>query len=360
MGMVAFTRARDLLIASEDAEPPDGNVCEEIVRAFHLVTRFQWCAVMTTDPATLLPSGGVVEGFSADDCVPFWDNELADPDFNKFTDLARSTEPVATLLDAVDGDLTRSPRYTKLYAGLQAADELRIAFVAGTSCLAIGVFLRSSEDGPFTPDELSDVRRLVPIATTALRRALGCVLQQATKQAPVVIMLDGDGNVTGMTDGGAQVLEDLRMNGVDGDFPGLVQVAATKARWSRVSTSLTTRLRGRSGRWLRLNVSPMEGEVGAVALTVETARPDDLARILLDSYGLTDRETEIVLRLCRGLATKEIAAELMISTHTVRDHVKAIFEKSGVNSRGELVAGLFSNHVLDSFHDAVGHVARVG
>jgi DNA-binding CsgD family transcriptional regulator len=360
MGVAAFTRARDRLLAVDASDLPSGEACEEIVRAFHEVARFRWCAVMTTDPETMLPSGGVVEGFSPDDCVPFWDNELVDPDFNKFTDLARSVDPVATLAETVDGDLSRSPRYTKLYADLDAADELRVAFVAGSSCLAIGVFLRPASEGPFTAEELADVRQLVPVATTTLRRELGRVLGELSTQAPVVIMLDGEGNVTGMSAGGQEVLDDLRINGIDGAFPGVIQVAATKARWSRTASNLTTRLRGRSGRWLRLHVTPMEGEVGAVALTVETARPDDLARVLLESYGLTARETEIVLRLCRGWSTKEIAAELVISSHTVRDHLKAIYEKAQVNSRGELVAGLFSNHVLDRFHETVSHVGAVG
>ena len=359
MGIRAFTRARDRLLAADAADLRSSEACEEIVRAFHEVAEFAWCAVMTIDPATFLPSGGVVEGFTADSCAPFWDNELLDPDFIKFTDLARSVDPVATLVEAVDGDLERSPRYQKLYAGLEAADELRVAFVAGSSCLAIGVFLRPGDAEPFTAEELTDVRALTPIATTLLRRALGRILTDATTQPPVVIMLDGEGSVTGVSAGGEEVLEDLRVNGVDGEFPGIVQVAATKARWSRTSTNLTTRLRGRSGRWLRLHVTPMEGEVGAVALTVETARPDDLVRVLLDSYGLTPRETEIVLRLCRGLTSREIGAELIISAHTVRDHVKAIYEKAGVNSRGELVAKLFTNHVLDQFHGAVEHVGAV-
>lgn len=355
MGIGAFTRARDRLLATESAELTSGEVCEQIVRAFHDVADFAWSAVMTTDPQTLLPSGGIVEGFTPEACVPFWDNELADPDFNKFTDLARSIDPVATLAESVDGELTRSPRFTKLYAGIGAADELRVAFVAGTSCLAIGAFVRPSESGTFTPEELTDVRALVPVATTMLRHALGRLLTDVATHPPVVIMLDGQGAITGVSAGGHEVLEDLRIN-VDGDFPGIVKVAATKVRWSRVPTTLTTRLRGRSGRWLRLHVSPMEDEVGAVAITVETAPPDDLVRVLLDSYGLTPRETEILLHLCRGSSTKEIAAELIISAHTVRDHLKAIYEKAGVSSRGELVAGLFSNHVLDRFHDTVAHI----
>ena len=57
--------------------------------------------------------------------------------------------------------------------------------------------------------------------------------------------------------------------------------------------------------------------------------------------------------LARGLTTKDIAAELSLSPHTVRDHVKAIFEKAGVNSLGELVANLFNEHLLDGFEASV-------
>ena len=100
------------------------------------VAPYDATAVMTTDPETHLPAGGIVSGFDASDCVPFWDNELLDPDFNKFNDLAKSIEPVATLADATDGDLARSPRFQKLYAAAGASDELRVAFMSGTSCLA--------------------------------------------------------------------------------------------------------------------------------------------------------------------------------------------------------------------------------
>jgi DNA-binding CsgD family transcriptional regulator len=357
MGVAEFTRARDALLAADRQELSVTGVCDEIVAAFHRIARFSWCCVLTTDPETLLPSGGSVEGFDPADCAPFWDNELLDPDFNKFADVARNVDPVVTLLDATDGDPDRSPRHRNLYAGLGAGDELRVAFVAGNSCLGVGAFVRAAGDGAFTREELVDARELLPVATTVLRRALGRLHQATTGQAPVVIMLDGAGRVTAMSAGGSRILDDLRTDGLEQlELPGVVLAAATKARWSRTATTLTTRLRGRSGQWHRLHVAPMEGEVGAVALTVEPARADDLALILLDSYGLTTRETEVVLLLCRGLSTKDIAAELMISAHTVRDHVKAVYDKAGVTSRGELVAGLFSNHALSRFHGSVSHV----
>ncbi|HEX4867163.1 MAG TPA: LuxR C-terminal-related transcriptional regulator [Acidimicrobiales bacterium] len=43
-------------------------------------------------------------------------------------------------------------------------------------------------------------------------------------------------------------------------------------------------------------------------------------------------------------STAETAAALFLSPHTVRDHVKTVFEKVGVSSRNELVARLFGEH----------------
>lgn len=356
MGVGAMVGARDRLRAVSEHALVTNDLCGEIALAVRQVAPFEQCALLTTDPDTMLPSGGVVEGFSADDCVPFWDTELLDPDFNKFTELARSVDPVASLFQTTEGALDRSPRYQKLYRHADAADELRVAFVAGSSCLAVGAFVRSAGHGPFTEEEMNDVRQLLPVATIALRRALGHGCQQSLARPPVVILLDAEGRVSGMTEGGERVLDDLRMNEPDGELPGIVSAAAIKARWSRTTANLTTRVRGRSGQWLRLHVSPMQDDAGVVALTVETARPGDVAHILLESYELTARETEIALLLCRGSSTKEIAAELLISSHTVRDHVKAIYDKAGVSSRGELVATLFSTHVLEPMHAAISHL----
>jgi DNA-binding NarL/FixJ family response regulator len=92
-----------------------------------------------------------------------------------------------------------------------------------------------------------------------------------------------------------------------------------------------------------------------VAVVVEPAGPADLVSIVLESYGLTQRESEVVPLLARGLSTKEIATEMRISHHTVNDHIKVIFSKCGVTSRGELVARLFADHILEHHHAATAH-----
>lgn len=360
MGVVAYSRARDVLLAADRDELGLGDVCEQVVRAFRTVASFDGCALMTVDAETLLPTGGVVDGFDPTACVPFWDNELVDADFNKFNVLARSTDPVATLFEAVDGDLDRSPRYRKLYRDLGAHDELRVAFMAGSSCVALGAFVRISAEGPFTEGELVDVRELLPVTTSVLRRAQGRGAA-AGGEAPVVLMLDDQHQISAKSAGTDGVLADLCTRGVsEPGVPTVVRVAVARALGPRQRSPFVTRVRGESGRWYRLHVSAMSDAGGehltSPVVTIEPARPHDLVPILLESYGLTERETEVTMYLARGLAVKEISAELMISAHTVRDHVKAIYDKSGVNSRGELVAHLFAEHIVHHFHDAVQHV----
>lgn len=61
----------------------------------------------------------------------------------------------------------------------------------------------------------------------------------------------------------------------------------------------------------------------------------------LERGPLTDRETEVLGLLARGLANKQIAAALGISEHTVKFHVSSIYTKLNVTNRAEAVgAGL--------------------
>ena len=71
----------------------------------------------------------------------------------------------------------------------------------------------------------------------------------------------------------------------------------------------------------------------------------------LQLFKLADRD--VLGAISRGASTNEIAAELYLSPHTVRDYVKTVFEKVGVKSRGELVARLFGEHYADRLHETM-------
>jgi DNA-binding CsgD family transcriptional regulator len=78
----------------------------------------------------------------------------------------------------------------------------------------------------------------------------------------------------------------------------------------------------------------------------EMARPAEVAPLIMQAYQLTKREGEIAQCALRGWSTTAIAANLHISAHTVQDHLKAIFAKVDVGSRGELAARIFTQQYL--------------
>jgi len=68
---------------------------------------------------------------------------------------------------------------------------------------------------------------------------------------------------------------------------------------------------------------------------VATAAP---AAVAHGDAALTAPELEVLRLVARGLSNKEIAADLRITTHTVKYHLAAVLEKLGVRSRTEAVS----------------------
>lgn len=58
---------------------------------------------------------------------------------------------------------------------------------------------------------------------------------------------------------------------------------------------------------------------------------------VIDLSVFTGREKEVLQELSQGLANKDIARNLHISAHTVRDHISAMLQKTQTRNRVELV-----------------------
>lgn len=82
--------------------------------------------------------------------------------------------------------------------------------------------------------------------------------------------------------------------------------------------------------------SPISASVAAYLLRHLRTAPPPAPEPAEDAH-LTTRELELLKLLAKGLSNKEVALALEISHYTVGDHIKAIYRKLAVRSRGEAV-----------------------
>jgi DNA-binding CsgD family transcriptional regulator len=107
-----------------------------------------------------------------------------------------------------------------------------------------------------------------------------------------------------------------------------------------------------SGTWVVLHGATLVGAGRArVAVIVEPAGPARITPLLMAAYGLTAREQEVTRAVLQGDSTAQIAERLVVSPHTVQEHLKNIFEKTGVRSRRDLVGKVFFAHYEPRLRD---------
>lgn len=72
-----------------------------------------------------------------------------------------------------------------------------------------------------------------------------------------------------------------------------------------------------------------------MAYFTEKAKPTQPQNNLLPNVSLTERESEVLLRVAKGYTLPEIGVQLGLSRHTIADYVKQIYRKLNVSSRAE-------------------------
>jgi DNA-binding CsgD family transcriptional regulator len=272
----------------------------------------------------------------------------------------------------------RSARYREFIQPQGYDDELRTVFRTGDSTWAMAALYREKGRSPFDARDVALVSAVSGVVGSALRaRAAVGGATAVLSTAPGLLVFDGDGMLTsanaeatrwlgeiygpGQEEGATwlEVLADPSAEDLGAAVPIIPLLARARAAAAgHADGEARLRLRDRSGRWLVLHASCLSGRAGdgAEAVVVEPAKSADIAPIVIEAYGLSPRERDIVRCIARGSSTPEIAAELFLSAHTVRDYIKSVFEKLGVSSRGELVAKLFAEHYSDPMHATAVHV----
>jgi DNA-binding CsgD family transcriptional regulator len=314
----------------------------------------------TSDPATgFFTSFFSIEPPAEHDfpvCRRVHANEFLEPDYNKFRVLARRSSPAGVLSAGTGGSPGRSARYRDILVPMGFEHELRLALVRGSTCWGGLTLLRTAEEPDFSDADARALTRLLDPLTEGLRIGivLGAVMTDEATDGPGLLLLDGDTRITATTPAAERWLDELGRETTLGGIPEVVRsVASAVAQLGEEAASKgvapRARLRTRSGRWLVVHGSRVRERGENIAVIIEEAKPSEIAPIVIEAYGLSEREAQITRLVLQGLSTKEIAAELYLSPYTVQDHLKSIFEKLGVRSRRELVARLFDRHYWPAY-----------
>ena len=307
----------------------------------------------TVDPATMLPTAEFVEnGLPTPELLRLVEIEVSEPDVNKWVHLARTPSPAASLSAVTAGDLDRSRRHREVRGPGGFADELRVVLGSAAATWGELTVFRASGRPWFSTDEVRFVSSVAGEIADGLRR--GVLLDQVRGGAADVglLVIDAEDGVTMSNSTADRCLDELGTGDRAGSrLPMVVPAVARRAR-ALCSSSRTedlgparARARTRSGQWLTVRGSVMGDAPDApVTIVLEAARPAEMAPLMVAAYGFTAGEREVTELVARGLSTAQIADRLHLSTYTVQDRLKAIFEKSGTGSRGQLVARLFLDH----------------
>ena len=305
----------------------------------------------TVDPTTLLFTQPHQEEIPAETVPYFIQNEFLEADVNKWTALAGERFGVRTLADATGGHMDGSSRYRDIFQPLGLGDELRAVLRVGGACW--GYMCLHREAGvPFSREEVAYVHRLGPHLAEGIRAGILVANTELgdVADAPGLVLLAPDGSLLSTTEAGERWLAELgHPEPKRARVP--VEVHALAARLQGPSTPAAAlprlRVRTRAGRWAVLHASRIATpQTDAIAVIIEEPSPAELAPILMMAYGLTKQERTLTGLVCRGLSTNAIADRLQITPHTIQDHLKSIFEKTGVSSRRELVASILQEQYL--------------
>jgi DNA-binding NarL/FixJ family response regulator len=136
---------------------------------------------------------------------------------------------------------------------------------------------------------------------------------------------------------GCALLTEFTIEDQTGHVVGLQQTALNGKHVNGSRASISQALDGEIARF------DLGGRRCALIVTlsvrVRRALRDELAATTRTDFPslLSDRERQIVEQICLGATTKQAAERLSIRELTVRSHLKAIFCKLGVRSRGAMV-----------------------
>ncbi|HQR28008.1 MAG TPA: helix-turn-helix transcriptional regulator [Nocardioides sp.] len=342
-----------------------GEAVESLQRAVPHVA----ACLATADPSTQLLTGTRKYGdlHGNDDHDHEWGLvEYGTCEESAFLELARTGRDAAAVHEMTGGQPGRSPRLSGLITPVYGyTDELRAVMRDGSQVWGGMALFRGPDAPPFGAEEVALVGSLSAAFAAGVRAGLLARLASSAPApvpaGPVVLIVGADDQVRQTSLGAEERLAELVSPRFGAAATGIIaSLVGAARRYARGETDVPprSRVRTRGGMWLVLHATPLtsagDGPGGDVVITIEEARPPEIVPLVVAAFDLTPRERDVTQLVLQGVDTKEIAATLHVSTYTVQDHLKSVFDKADVRSRRELIARIYFDQYVPRMGSELG------
>jgi DNA-binding CsgD family transcriptional regulator len=311
-----------------------------LLEEVHRLVAFDSFAWLLTDPTSEVGTAPIADV----PCLPELPRLIRLKYATETNRWTHQTKPVARLHAATAGKLEQSLVWRELLSDHGVSDVVSIVFRDRFGCWAFLDLWRYA--GVFTDAQAQVLSEHVDTITAALRR---CTLRTFSQSpdarnrhpwpGPIVLVLSDRLEVQGQTPETEPYLRALVPPAGDrpaipaGAYNVAAQLLAIEAGIDDHQPSARVHLD--AGDWLALRAARIGDDI---AVSIERASPAERLDLFRRSAGLTAREAELLHLLAAGSDTRSIASRMFLSEHTVQDHLKAIFAKTGTTSRRDLLA----------------------
>lgn len=258
--------------------------------------------------------------------------------------------PVESLDRTTAGHRAESRLHRELLGPNGIGDVASIMFRDPHGCWGFLDLWRSADQPAFSDRELQALGDDADSITLALRRRQARSFDTQTASVippgPAVIFLAPDLQVIGQTPDTDPFLRALMPTAPDrrpvpaGAYNVSAALVACEA--GDFDHPATARVRPAQATWLTFAASRVEAarprHEQDIAVTISASTPAERLRLYVRAHGLSPREIDVVDRLAGGADTRAIADALFVSEHTVQDHFKSVFDKTGARNRRTLLA----------------------
>ena len=330
---------------------------ERILNELRKVIGFDAWVWLVTDPTTAVGSAPIAQI----PCLP----ELPKliklkylSSVNRWTTLAAQDIPVGLLAVNTKGERALSLVWRDLLSRYRIGDIASTVFADRSGCWGFLDLWRTDSHLSFDEADANLLATIAPTVTRALRECqartfVAPAVPDRRDLGPAVLLLDDELTITGQTAATGSWLQVLvpAPEGQRSIPAGVYNVAAQLLAVEQdVDDRLpAARVHLTDGFWVTLRAARISQEdptmTSGIAVTIEETSAVDRIDVFSRSSALSAREAELLGHLARGADTRDIARHMMISDHTVQDHLKSIFTKTGAHSRRALLSRALGTHL---------------